>query len=314
MSAPAPQQESLVTFLSGVRIIEDSVDGTALLDARSELAEYVHVHARAAALSLELLRRHAPPDRPLRVLELGAAPYFFTALMARHFGAAVTAANVQAATWPGAAGGPGAGHVVLELPGTGGAARLDVPVSIFNIEKDPFPFPPGAFDAVLCMEVLEHLAYSPSHMLAEAHRVLRPGGLFFLTVPNLLTVKRLVLMLLNRTTEVPYSGYGLYGRHQREFAPHEVAGLLAACHYEVLALETANVWPTDRGGGAKRAVNRLLNGLTDLPVGWLAAKREYILCAARPVGEPVAAYPRWLYAHRHLYPDPPHGVRKVLVD
>jgi SAM-dependent methyltransferase len=301
-------------YLARVRILEDSVDGTALVDARAELLEYVSNHARAMALSLDLLGRLLPTERPLRVLELGAAPYFFTALMTHHFGAEVSAANVQAATWPGAEGGLGAGRVVLEVPAEGAVGRLDVPVSIFNIEKDPFPFDDDAFDVVLCMEVLEHLAYSPSHMLAEAHRVLRPGGLFFLTVPNLLTVKRLVLMLLNRTTEVPYSGYGLYGRHQREFAPHEVRGLLAACHYDVVALQTANVWPTVRGSRAKGVANGLLNALTDLPVGWLAAKREYILCAARPVGAAVAAYPSWLYSHRSLYPDPPHGARKVLED
>jgi SAM-dependent methyltransferase len=189
-----------------------------------------------------------------------------------------------------------------------------VPVAILNIEKDPFPFPPDSFDVVLCMEVLEHLAYSPSHMLAEAHRVLAPDGLFFLTVPNLITIKRQVLMFLNRTTEVPYSGYGLYGRHQREFAPHEVRGLFTVCHYDVRELVTANVWPTFRDSRVKGVVNGALNALTSLPVGWLAAKREYILCAARPVGEPVAAYPSWLYAHRQLYPTPPHGIPKVLVD
>jgi hypothetical protein len=57
-----------------------------------------------------------------------------------------------------------------------------------------------------------------------------------------------------------------------------------------------------------------LNGLSRLPLPWIEAKREYILCAATPVGEPVAAYPAWLYEHRHLYPEPPHGTPKVLID
>jgi SAM-dependent methyltransferase len=189
-----------------------------------------------------------------------------------------------------------------------------VPVEVFNIEKDPFPFDDDSFDVVLCMEVLEHLAFSPSHMLAEAHRVLAPGGLLFLTVPNFVNLKRTVNMVLNRTTEFPYSGYGLYGRHQREFAPWEVRGLLEACHFRVEALETANVWPTFRGRLGKGLGNAVLNAVSRLPLPWLVAKREYILCAARPVGEPVAAYPRWLYVHRHLYPAPPHGVAKVLPD
>ncbi len=312
MSGTEPTRAELVAYLSQVRILADTVDGRALMDAQVELDTYVQHHARAAALSVAMLGRHVPRRRPLRVLELGAAPYFFTALMHRYFQAAVTAANVQAAAWPGAVGGPSEGEVVLAVPDGGGQERLEIGVRILNIEKDPFPFEDDAFDVVLCMEVLEHLAYSPSHMLAESHRVLRPDGLFFLTVPNLLTIKRLVLMFLNRTTEVPYSGYGLYGRHQREFAPHEVAGLLTACNFRVEALATANVWPTNRGGRGRELVGAGLNALTSLPLPWLAAKREYILCAARPTGQAVAAYPDWLYSHRHLYPDPPHGVPKVL--
>jgi SAM-dependent methyltransferase len=311
MDDTALRPSALADYLRQVRILEDTVDGTALIEARSELDAYVTHHARAAGLALQLLARHAPRRRPLRVLELGAAPYFFTALVRRDFAAELTAANVQAATWPGEAGGPSSGRVLLEVPAEPGPARLEIPVAILNVEKDPIPFEAGSFDVVLVMEVLEHLAYSPSHMLAESHRVLAKDGLLLLTVPNLLTIKRQVLMFLNRTTEVPYSGYGLYGRHQREFAPHEVRGLLEACHYRVEELATANVWPVDRGSRVKALGNRVLNALTELPVAWLAAKREYILCAARPIGEPVAAYPSWLYHHRHLYPDPPHGIRKL---
>jgi SAM-dependent methyltransferase len=306
------RRQDVIDFLTGVRIVADTVDGEALVDAADELDVYVGLHARAAALSLAMLARHVPASRPLRVLELGAAPYFFTALMRRYFDAEVVAANVQAGTWPGATGGPSGGEVTLALDSDGARTEMTIPVAIFNIEKDPFPFANDTFDVVLCMEVLEHLAYSPSHMLAESHRVLKPDGVLFLTVPNLINIKRLVLMFLNHTTEVPYSGYGLYGRHQREFAPHEVLGLLRACHFDVAELELANVWPPYRGDFGKAFVNGWLNALTSLPVGWLAAKREYILCAAHAVGEPVAAYPDWLYAHRHLYPDPPHGVPKVV--
>ncbi len=306
-------RRDLIRYLRGVRIVEDPIDGRALIDATREIEEYVWLHARSAQLSLEMLRGLLPEGRRLRVLELGGAPYFFSTLMHRHFDIELTAANVQAAAWPGEAATLERGRVGLEVPAEAGATgRMEIEVEVFNIEKDPFPFEAGSFDVVLCMEVLEHLAYSPSHMLAETHRVLAPDGLFFLTVPNFINIKRLVNMALNRPTEYPYSGYGVYGRHAREYAPEEVRRLLAACHLEPVKLRTANVWPTFRDSRVKGLGNALLNGLTRLPIPFLAAKREYILCAARPVGEPVAAYPDWLYVHRHLYPDPPHGVAKVL--
>ncbi|MDH4037419.1 MAG: methyltransferase domain-containing protein [Candidatus Krumholzibacteria bacterium] len=44
------------------------------------------------------------------------------------------------------------------------------------------PFTAGCTDAVLCTEVMEHVS-DPAAMLAEIHRVLRPGGHLIITVP-----------------------------------------------------------------------------------------------------------------------------------
>jgi SAM-dependent methyltransferase len=45
------------------------------------------------------------------------------------------------------------------------------------------PFEDDSLDAVVSIEVLEHL-FSPHEAAAEVHRVLRPGGVFLATVPN----------------------------------------------------------------------------------------------------------------------------------
>lgn len=45
------------------------------------------------------------------------------------------------------------------------------------------PFKDASFDAVLCLEVLEHL-YCPLRLLTECWRVLRPGGEIVITTPN----------------------------------------------------------------------------------------------------------------------------------
>jgi 2-polyprenyl-3-methyl-5-hydroxy-6-metoxy-1,4-benzoquinol methylase len=53
-----------------------------------------------------------------------------------------------------------------------------------DLDRDPIPVENGAYDTVVCVEVLEHL-YDPTHVLSEIRRALAPGGQAVLTVPNL---------------------------------------------------------------------------------------------------------------------------------
>jgi len=72
--------------------------------------------------------------------------------------------------------------------------------------SDGIPFADGAFDHVFCIEVLEHVP-NPFGALAEMHRVLRPGGVLVLSVPNPYHVKELIWNLLR----IPDRQGHLYG-------------------------------------------------------------------------------------------------------
>ena len=69
------------------------------------------------------------------------------------------------------------------------------------------PFPSSSFDAIVHCEVFEHLA-EPEKMLAEAKRVLKPGGKFVMTTPY-------------RLVEVPADP-----NHIKEYFPGEVRKIL----------------------------------------------------------------------------------------
>jgi SAM-dependent methyltransferase len=265
------------------------------------MEEYRKAHARRFWRSLALIKKWAPPDRPMRVLELGSAPYYFTLLLHRALPCQIVGVNVEAGVWPGEAQSAAEPKMVRLRWGADDSA-LELEIHVFNIEKDPFPFADDSFDMVLCMEVIEHLAYSPTHMLTETHRVLRQGGKLVLSTPNSINMKQTVALLCNHSMEFPYSGYGVYGRHQREFTIQELRGLLEACHFRVLEAELANIFLRSHLPAAKRLAFGVLNFLSSLPLPYLQAKKEYILMVAESFGEPYAAYPEHLYIHRHLYP------------
>ena len=56
-------------------------------------------------------------------------------------------------------------------------------LELVQVEGTRLEFADCSFDAVLLLEVLEHTR-DPRGLVAEIHRVLRPGGVFILSVPN----------------------------------------------------------------------------------------------------------------------------------
>lgn len=71
----------------------------------------------------------------------------------------------------------GKGDGVGRQTGTWDQSRLDIVSDIIEI-----PEPDASFDAVMCIEVLEHVPY-PVDALRELHRLLRPGGELIITAP-----------------------------------------------------------------------------------------------------------------------------------
>ena len=95
------------------------------------------------------------------------------------------------------------------------AARVHAQIAGHDIGYDvgfgeALPYPDSAFDAVVCVDVLEHVA-DLNRVLAEVARTLRPGGLFLFDTINrnllariaTITIAEDILRLLPRGTHDP---------------------------------------------------------------------------------------------------------------
>jgi SAM-dependent methyltransferase len=73
-----------------------------------------------------------------------------------------------------------ASYTGIDVEVSGRSGDLKRPDKIFDGVH--IPYEDGAFDGILCTQVLEHVA-DVERLLAECNRVLRPNGLFVVSVP-----------------------------------------------------------------------------------------------------------------------------------
>ena len=101
------------------------------------------------------------------------------------------------------------------------------------------PYPDASFDRVLCLDVLEHLAYADQpRALAEIRRVLSPDGELLVSVPNLADLQSRVHFLLAgrliRTASV--------GKHPGDRPLEEYLLLARGAGFDVIARH--GIFPT----------------------------------------------------------------------
>jgi GT2 family glycosyltransferase len=179
-----------------------------------------------------------------RCLELGANPYFTTMLLREFANLELVLANYFGAS---STGGPkneaeeSEQTVEYRDRKSGQMTETTFTSQLFNIEAGRFPYEDDSFDVVLFCEIIEHLTADPVAALREIKRVLRPGGVLVLTTPNVARLENVVKMIVGANLYDPYSGYGPYGRHNREYTKHDLKLLLTYLGFEVDYLESADV-------------------------------------------------------------------------
>lgn len=226
-------------------------------------------------------------DETGRCLELGSNP-FFTTWMLRNF----TSLDVSQANYFGASGN--AVQVLNWRDPAGADHSWEMPMALFNMEEDQFPYADDSFDVVLFGEIIEHLLMDPLHPLREIHRILKPGGKLVLTTPNVGRLENMFALVEGRNLYDPYSGFGPYGRHNREFTPHEVYRLLDFAGFSTSQIFTEDSRPWDRGPFAaiESALADVLAGPRSFDLG------QYIFAVAEATHDPRHGWPETFFRSR----------------
>ncbi len=101
------------------------------------------------------------------------------------------------------------------------AKKAGVDVRCINLETDSFPFASHSMDVVVCNQVFEHLKdiFRP---MDEMARVLVPGGILILSVPNLASFHSRIMLLLGMQP----SPIRIYGPHVRGFTLRAISEYL----------------------------------------------------------------------------------------
>ena len=197
---------------------------------KAELKNYLHEDFRRFCYTFSLL-----PDihSPYRVFEIGGNPYYLTALMKKFTKYDVKCSNFfndndLSYYW--------ASQTLIC-----GEEETKMEFVNLNIEKNYYCEESQPMDVVCFCEVMEHLIESPVKALLNVNKMLRQDGYLILSTPNVCRIENVAKMVAGTNLYDPYSGYGLYGRHNREFNRHEINLLLNLCGFEAEIMFTSDV-------------------------------------------------------------------------
>jgi glycosyltransferase involved in cell wall biosynthesis/SAM-dependent methyltransferase len=246
-----------------------------------ESADYLEKHETRLEKTLGLIPPGGPDDR---ILEMGAYLQMTPALRDK-----LGYGEVRGCYY----GEPG--RVDHREVTSASGETFTCEIDHFDAEKDAFPYPDGHFTTVLCCELIEHLFTDPMHLMCEVIRILKPGGHFVLTTPNIAGLRGVAAILQGyhpgffHSYLRPDTAAQSDARHNREYTPREIHQLLENSGFEVARLETGEFreLPHPEFRWVVHLLERYrLN---------TALRGDGIYAVGRKTGAVRERYPGWLY-------------------
>jgi SAM-dependent methyltransferase len=196
-------------------------------EAKNELLGYLNEAFNRIISTFELI----PDKNNGKLLEIGANPYFLTVLIKKYKNYDCSLINYFGETCI-------ISSQKIENIKYGENHLFDF--QNINIEKEILPFPDNYFDVIIYGEVIEHLIENPIYSLYNIHRVLKEDGVLIISTPNVFRYQNLKKFLIDKKISIydPYTCYGIYGRHNREYSMHELQDILQKTGFSIIDKKT----------------------------------------------------------------------------
>jgi hypothetical protein len=156
-----------------------------------------------------------------------------------------------------------------------------------DIQNEPYPVADATYDYIMFFETLEHLPTDPMFAMQEINRVLKNSGLLFITTPNITGLGRVSEILEGRHPYFFPLFNGSSDRHNLEYSPELLEGLVEAAGFEIVRMWTPHVWE-DPDPEMMRFLKH--NGFPTRNRG------DCLFCLARKIGLVRDRYPSLLYS------------------
>jgi SAM-dependent methyltransferase len=133
-------------------------------------------------------------------------------------------------------------------------------------DKHRLPYGENQFDLVCSWETLEHFNFNPVGFVRDLYRVLKPGGLAFVTVPNVARLENRVRLLFGKGIGERIGGYNQFynyaggnflGFHWREYAMAELVQLFGSQNFSIISADHLLTFQNHPHLAASRKIKRL---------------------------------------------------------
>lgn len=125
--------------------------------------------------------------------------------------------------------------------------RISVPYQRWHLEAEAAPFEDNSMDAVVLSQTIEHFTFGPKKTLDELLRILKPGGLMLIDVPNISSFRNVSKLIRGKSImwdlhkhyliQEPAicNGIPYYDRHNHEYCMQDLQQISEYFNLEIIS-------------------------------------------------------------------------------